>query len=199
MTINWSNASHEAAIRDILDAEMNVMGVLKFDNGRHIDREQAETLWRLYWHKMDRIFFGRAADRGLGIERRCFTELGEDDKNLHMHFAAASPIAVRPFCAVANAVWVNLNKRTADYETNRIMPVLYPEDCAAYTTKSTRQQALNEAGLRNTWRNFQAQQQAKEDIHVEAQIKRIQQAVDDAELITAYNWIDGKREGNPVG
>ena len=56
MKINWKRATHTAWTKDILDNDMDVMGVLKFSNGRYIAKKDAELLWAKYWHKMDRIF-----------------------------------------------------------------------------------------------------------------------------------------------
>ena len=167
---------------------MDVMGVLKFSNGRYIAKKDAELLWAKYWHKMDRIFFGHAADKGFGIERRCFTETGSDGTNLHMHFAALAPIATQPFCAIANAVWVNMNRQTATYATNWITPLLYTEQGAAYTAKSTKEHAIDEAGLRHIWMNAQARDTLGFDI--EAQIKRITNAIDMKEIEQANDWAD---------
>jgi hypothetical protein len=188
MTINWSKVTHAGWTKDILATGMNVMGVLKFKNGRHIARKDAELLWATYWHKMDRIFFGHAADKGYGIERRCFTETGNDGKNLHLHFAALAPVATLPFCAIANAVWVNMHRQTAPYATNWITPLLYGEHGAAYTAKSSKTHVIDEAGLRHTWRNAQAQ--ATLGFNTEAQIKRITNAIEFNELEQAHEWVN---------
>lgn len=188
MAINWRKATHSAWRKDILSSGMDVMGVLKFSNGRHITRTDAAKLWATYWHKMDRIFFGHAADKGFGIERRCFTETGCDGENLHMHFAALAPVTTSVFCAVANAVWVNMNRRTANYTYNWITPLLYAEQGAAYTAKSTKLFTIDEIGLRHTWRNTGAQ--ATLHFNTEAQITRIVNAVNLEELEKAHDWVN---------
>lgn len=187
-SIDWKTATHAAWTTDILKHGMDVMGVLKFSNGRHIARSDAEMLWATYWHKMDRVFFGHAADKGFGIERRCFTETGEDGKNLHMHFAALAPITTKAFCAVANAVWVNMNRRTANYTCNWITPLLYAEQGAAYTAKSTKRFAIDETGLKHTWRNIDTK--ATLDFDTEAQITRITNAIGLEELEQAHEWVN---------
>lgn len=188
MTINWSRATHAAWTKDMLENGMDVMGVLKFNSGRHIACRDAELLWATYWHKMDRLFFGHAAAKGFGIERRCFTEKGSDGTNLHMHFAALAPVATQPFCAIANAVWVNMNRRTAPYASNWITPMLYEEQGAAYTAKSTKAHTIDEAGLRHTWRNTDAK--ATLGFDTEAQIRRITNAVDLGEIEQAHDWVN---------
>lgn len=188
MTDNWKTATHNAWTKDILSSGMDVMGVLKFSNGRHIAHNDAAKLWATYWHKMDRMFFGHAADKGFGIERRCFTETGADGKNLHMHFAALSPIANHVFCAVANAVWFNINRHTANYKRNWITPLLYAEQGAAYTAKSTKTQAIDEIGLRHTWRNTDAK--ATLNFDTGAQITRITNAIKLEELEQAHEWVN---------
>ena len=188
MAINWSKATHDAWTQDILNSGMDVMGVLKFCNGRHVTRYDAANLWAKYWHKMDRIFFGHAADKGFGIERRCFTEMGSDGDNLHMHFAALSPVTTKAFCAIANAVWVSMNRKNAPYASNWITPLLYADQGAAYTAKSTKAQAIDEAGLRHTWRNTNAQ--ATLGFDAEAQIRRITNAVKLDQLEQAHDWVN---------
>lgn len=188
MAINWKEATHSAWTKDILKNGMDVMGVLKFRNGRHIARGQSEVLWATYWHKMDRIFFGHAADKSFGIERRCFTETGVDGRNLHMHFAALSPIATHAFCAVANAVWVSMHTNTANYTDNWITPLLYAEQGAAYTAKSTKMFAFDPTGLRHTWRN--ADTQATLNFDTEAQITKITNAVKLEEIQQAHEWLN---------
>ena len=105
-----------------------------------------------------------------------------------MHFAALAPIATQPFCAIANAVWVNMNRQTATYATNWITPLLYAEQGAAYTAKSTKEHAIDEAGLRHIWMNAQARDTLGFDI--EAQIKRITNAIDMKEIEQANDWAD---------
>lgn len=172
----------------MLEHGMDVMGVLKFGNGRHMARSDAETLWATYWHKMDRIFFGHAADKSFGIERRCFTEIGADGKNLHLHFAALAPVTNKAFCAIANAVWVNMHRSTANYANNWITPLLYAEQGAAYTAKSTKKFAFDETGLRHTLRNKDAQ--ATLNFDIEAQITRIKNAVKLEEIEQAHEWVN---------
>lgn len=188
MTDNWKTATHNAWTKDILDNSMNVMGILKFCNGRHITHSEAERIWATYWHKIDRVFFGHAADKGFGIERRCFTELGSDGKNLHMHFAALAPVSTKAFCAVANALWVNMSRRTASYANNWITPLLYAEQGAAYTAKSTKALAIDEAGLRHTWRNTDAKTTLNFD--TKAQITRIINATNLEEIEQAHEWVN---------
>jgi hypothetical protein len=188
MAINWSKATHDAWTQDILNSGMDVMGVLKFCNGRHITHSEAERIWATYWHKMDRIFFGHAADKGFGIERRCFAELGSNSDNLHMHFAALAPVSTKAFCAVANAVWINMSRRTASYANNWITPLLYAQQGAAYTAKSTKSHAFDEAGLRHTWRNTDAK--ATLNFDTEAQITRIINATNLEEIEQAHEWVN---------
>lgn len=188
MMSNWSKLTHRAWTQDILASGMDVMGVLKFTNGRHITHSEAAKLWATYWRKMDRIFFGHAADKGFGIERRCFTETGSDGDNLHMHFAALAPISTQVFCAAANAVWTNMNRQTAPYASNWITPMLYAEQGAAYTAKSTKTFAVDEAGLRHTWRNKNTQATLLFD--TEAQITRITNAVKLNEIEQAHDWVN---------
>lgn len=147
MKKNWSNETHEAWVKDIVNKGYDTVGVLKFDNGRYIKPKQALALYKAYWHKVDRTLFGRAADKGYGVQRWCFSELGADDRNLHLHFVAISPFATDAFCAVLNGLWSNFHVRTADSSYNWITPIQHRDKAAAYTAKSTKQFKCDKIGL----------------------------------------------------
>ena len=56
----------------LLTQEWNVFGTLKFVNGRTIGRQSAHKLLRSYWNKVDRTFFGKAAERqNMRLPRWC--------------------------------------------------------------------------------------------------------------------------------
>lgn len=138
MTINWKQETHAAWTTTLASNDYDTIGVLKFDNGRFITAKHAQALYKAYWHKVDRTIYGRAADKGYGVKRWCFAELGSDGNNLHLHFVAASPFHTNTFCAALNALWVNFNTRTADYRHNWITPIQHKTKAAAYTAKGTK-------------------------------------------------------------
>lgn len=184
MTMNWRKRTHEEWTKDIVRNGYDVVGVLKFDNGRHMQAKQALTLYKAYWHKVDRTVFGLAADKGYGVKRLCFSEFGSDGKNLHLHFVAISPFAEKPFCATLNALWSDFNRRTADHKHNWITPIQQIEKAAAYTSKSTKNFGMDDIGLATS---FQPKLNLRHDtFETEAQIQRIKNRLTDEQLEQAY-------------
>ena len=53
----------QALSEHLLAQDWDVFGTLKFVNGRTIGRETANKLLRSYWNKIDRVIFGKAAER----------------------------------------------------------------------------------------------------------------------------------------
>ena len=185
---NWRHRTHQGWTDHILQKNMDVMGVLKFNNGRYITKLDAMRLWSRYWRKMDRIFFGHATWKKIRIERVCFTEYGKEGNNIHLHFAVRAPIAVEAYCAVANAVWINLDRRTASYAHNHITPFLDALDGAQYTCKSTKAQACDDANDLLSFQNIDLQ--ATLNFDTEAQVTRMINAVPVNQIEQAYTWIE---------
>lgn len=171
MAYTWGKRTQRDWKKYIENSDLDVFGTLKFYNGATIGREKAAAIYGAYWHKVDQVFFGHAAKKGYFIERLCFEEYGESGDNLHIHFAAKSPIAVRPFCAVLNAVWVNFNHSCANYAGNRIMPILYRAEAAEYVAKDTRNLAEGDLGLKLT--RMPNGKNSTDTFDTEAQIGRI--------------------------
>ncbi len=123
--------------KHLLAQPWNVFGTLKFVNGRTIGRNTADLLLRSYWNKIDRVFFGRAAERQrMRVPRWCFAHEGSDNENFHVHFALLSPLAdIEHSCAVLNAVWTQHHPQTAAVEKNWIMPVLSRSAVVNYLTR----------------------------------------------------------------
>ena len=121
----------------LLAQQWNVFGTLKFVNGRTIGHNTADLLLRSYWNRIDRMFFGRAAERqNMRVPRWCFAHEGSDAENFHVHFALLSPLAdVAHVCAVLNAVWTQHHRQTAPLEKNWIMPVVSRSRVANYLTR----------------------------------------------------------------
>ena len=152
--MNWAKITKGAWEQEIAKGNFDVTGTLKFQNGRKIDRAKAEALLAAYWHRIDRIFFGRyAADDGMGVDRWCFIEFGECGENLHLHFVAKSPCDPILFCCVANAIWSGFNPDTAPLAKNWITPIQDQARTAAYITKETRHLRYDMAGLMCAHRN----------------------------------------------
>ncbi len=127
----------QALVNDLLEQDWNVFGTLKFINGRTIGRCGANKLLRSYWNKVDRVFFGKAAERqNVRIPRWCFAHEGSDSENFHIHFALPAPITdIDRACCILNAVWEQHHWQTAPLAKNWITPVWDRSEVASYLTK----------------------------------------------------------------
>lgn len=166
--------------RSLVRQDFNTFGTLKFNNGRSIGQQTATKLVSAYWHKVDRMLFGKAADKGYGVERWCFTEYGADGNNLHVHFVAQAPIQVYCFCTVLNALWVNFNRSTADYSNNWITPITHKDKAIAYTVKGTRFQAIDPINQKASHTNKPGTD--INDFDTKKQIKRINNRLTNQQL-----------------
>ena len=126
----------QALVQHLLAQDWNVFGTLKFVNGRTIGRASANKLLRSYWNKVDRVIYGKAAERqNMRVPRWCFAHEGADHENFHIHFVMPSPLQdTEHMCCLLNAVWAQHHKQTAPLAKNWIMPV---QDRAAVTSYVT--------------------------------------------------------------
>jgi hypothetical protein len=137
MTYEQRKQERQALIDHLLAQDWNVFGTLKFVNGRTIGRNSANKLLRNYWNKIDRLMFGKAAERqNMRVPRWCFAHEGGDTENYHIHFALQAPILdVDHMCCVLNAVWAQHHAETASLAKNWIMPVQDRAAVASYLTR----------------------------------------------------------------
>jgi len=137
MTYEQRKQERQALIEHLLAQDWNVFGTLKFVNGRTIGRDSANKLLRNYWNKIDRLMFGKAAERqNMRVPRWCFAHEGGDTENYHIHFALQAPILdVDHMCCVLNAVWAQHHAQTASLAKNWIMPVQDRAAVASYLTR----------------------------------------------------------------
>ena len=126
----------QALVQHLLTQDWDVFGTLKFVNGRTIGRESANKLLRSYWNKVDRIIYGKAAERqNMRVPRWCFAHEGADHENFHIHFVMPSLLQDTEYiCCVLSAVWAQHHTQTAPLAKNWIMPV---QDRAAVTSYVT--------------------------------------------------------------
>ncbi|MDB4236441.1 hypothetical protein N9804_02595 [Planktomarina temperata] len=136
MTYEQRKQQRQALIDHLLAQEWNVFGTLKFVNGRTIGSSSADKLLRSYWNRIDRMFFGKAAERqNMRVPRWCFAHEGSDSENYHIHFALQAPIPdVDHMCCVLNAVWAQHHAQTAPLAKNWIIPVQDRSAVASYVT-----------------------------------------------------------------
>lgn len=151
--LNWRKLTHDGWAKELGNKDYDITGTLKFNNGRRVGKAAAHKLLQAYWHKLDRIFFGKAAKNGVGIERWVFAEYGELGDNLHYHFKAKAPTEPVFFCAVANLIWSEMNQQTAAQRFNEITPTIDPKKSALYVTKSTKHFHFDEVGFTASHRN----------------------------------------------
>ena len=120
----------------LLSQEWDVFGTLKFVNGRTIGRSSADKLLRSYWNKMDRVMFGKAAERqNMRVPRWCFAHEGSDHENYHVHFVMKSASNnTESMCCLLNAVWAQHHTQTAPLAKNWIIPVQDRAAVASYVT-----------------------------------------------------------------
>ena len=125
-----------ALVQHLLAQDWDVFGTLKFVNGRTIGRKTADKLLHSYWNKIDRVFFGKAAERqDMRVPRWCFAHEGADSENFHVHFVMPSPLQdTEHMCCLLNAVWAQHHAQTAPLAKNWIMPVQDREAVASYVT-----------------------------------------------------------------
>ena len=126
----------QALVQHLLAQDWNVFGTLKFVNGRTIGRHSANKLLRSYWNKVDRVIYGKAAERqNMRVPRWCFAHEGADNENFHVHFVMPSPLQdTEHMCCLLNAIWAQHHTQTAPLVKNWIMPV---KDRAAVTSYVT--------------------------------------------------------------
>ncbi len=126
-----------AMIDHLLEQEWNIFGTLKFVDGRRIGPKSRDLLLRSYWNKVDRVFFGRAAERQrVRVARWCFAHTGSDSDNFHVHFVLRAPLRnVEHTCMLLNAVWVQHHYQTAPLAKNWITPVQDRRAVAEYLTR----------------------------------------------------------------
>ena len=121
----------------LLEQDWDVFGTLKFVDGRRIGSSTADKLLRSYWNRIDRMFFGHAADRkGVRVPRWCFAHEGSDAENYHIHFLLKSPVDdTEHACCVLNAVWAQHHQQTGPMAKNWIMPVISLASSVNYVTR----------------------------------------------------------------
>ena len=136
MTYQQRKQERQALIEHLLTQDWDVFGTLKFVNGRTIGHKTANTLLRSYWNKIDRVFFGKAAERqNMRLPRWCFAHEGSDSENFHVHFVMKNALNnTESMCCLLNAIWVQHHAQTAPLAKNWIMPVQDRATVASYVT-----------------------------------------------------------------
>jgi len=153
---DWQQRVSDGWQELLADDAYTVTGTLKFNKGTMIGSTTARNILKAYWHKLDRTFFGHAADKGIGIERWIFSEYGSTGDNLHFHFKAKAPIEPYYFCCIANVMWTKFYRQTANSIYNWITPTVLQANSADYAVKDTRHFTYDAMGLEASHQNEQA-------------------------------------------
>lgn len=128
--------SEQIEIHDWLASkEWNIFGTLKFHPVRHIGANDAQKVIRHFWNRLDRVVYGKAAERGCRVQRWCFAHEGSHSDNYHVHFIAKSPISEDDFCCLSNVLWTKQDRSTASIQKNWITPVIHRDRVLYYLTK----------------------------------------------------------------
>ena len=136
MAYEQRRQERQALVQHLQEQDWDVFGTLKFVNGRTIGRKTANKLLRSYWNKIDRVFFGKAAERqDMRMPRWCFAHEGADSENFHVHFVLPSPLQdTEQMCCLLNAVWAQHHAQTAPLAKNWIMSAQDRAAVASYVT-----------------------------------------------------------------
>ena len=153
MTFAQRKQERRDLMKHLLLQDWDVFGTLKFVNGRTIGRATATMLLKSYWNRIDRVFFGHAAQRqNVRVPRWCFAHEGSDSENFHIHFVLKSPIDdTAHACAVLNALWAQHHAQTAPLAKNWIMPAINRFDAANYVTREYWRMGTDTQLLDITW------------------------------------------------
>lgn len=190
--INWKQRVGDRWQELLADDAYSVTGTLKFNRGTMIGRTTARNILNAYWHKLDRTFFGHAADKGIGIERWIFSEYGGTGDNLHFHFKAKAPIEPYYFCCIANVMWSKFHRQTSSSKYSWITPTVLKTNSSGYTVKDTRHFTYDARGLEASHQNT-----AGIDISTfqnAAQAQRIINKLSIEEIIKAQPTVDWQIE-----
>ena len=96
----------------------------------------ANKLLRSYWNKVDRVIYGKAAERqNMRVPRWCFAHEGADHENFHVHFVMPSPLQdTEHMCCLLNAVWAQHHAQTAPLAKELDHARTRPPAVASYVT-----------------------------------------------------------------
>ena len=194
MTYEQRKQERQALIEHLLAQDWNVFGTLKFVNGRTIGRSSADKLLRSYWNRIDRMFFGKAAERqNMRVPRWCFAHEGADSENYHVHFVMPSPLQDTEYiCCLLNAVWAQHHAQTASLAKNWIMPVQDQAAVASYVTHEYWRMGSDTLQDELCWDTGHANH-STDDNYSQQQAYRIQRAASPLWLKQAQQALDDQK------
>lgn len=143
----WQKAVKAAWQQDIARGDFDVTGTLNFIDGSKMSVKEVRKLLNAYWRSVDKLFYGHAASKGMGVKRWCFLEFGKSGTNLHMQFVARSPIDPELFCCILNIMWSSFRRETADMTRNHITRIISKRHAGSYNGKEERHFRDEDVGL----------------------------------------------------
>jgi len=194
MTFEQRKQERQALVQHLMAQDWNVFGTLKFVNGRTIGRGSADKLLRSYCNKIDRVFFGKAAERqNIRVPRWCFAHEGSDSENFHVHFVMKSPLQdTNHMCCLLNAVWAQHHAQTAPLAKNWVMPVQDRVAVASYVTHEYWRMG-SDTILDNLCWDADQSHFAPNDNYAQQQAHRIQRAASPLWLLQAQQALDDQQ------
>jgi hypothetical protein len=198
MTYEQRKQERQALIDHLMAHDRNVFGTLKFVNGRTIGRHNANALLRSYWNKMDRVIYGKAAERqNMRVPRWCFAHEGSDHENYHVHFVMKSaPNNTETMCCLLNAVWAQHHAQTAPLAKNWIMPVQDRTAVASYVTQEYWRMGSDTILDALSWtveQSYHLMDHALDEHYTQQQAQRIQRAASPLWLRQAQQALDDQK------
>ena len=198
MTYEQRKQERQALIDHLLTQDWNVFGTLKFVSGRTIGRSSADKLLRSYWNRIDRMFFGKAAERqNMRVPRWCFAHEGSDHENYHVHFVMKSaPNITESMCCLLNAVWAQHHAQTAPLAKNWIMPVQDRTAVASYVTHEYWRMGSDTILDKLSWtveQSYYLTDHALDEHYTQQQAQRIQRAASPLWLRQAQQALDDQK------
>lgn len=104
--------------------EWNICGTLTFSVNQKPSLAEAQRYWSAFWHKIDRLCYGRSCKNRYHVPRFVYTHEGHGGDNPHIHFLAFTPCDPREFCILLNAIWADMKSAGAAVpHQNEILPV----------------------------------------------------------------------------
>jgi hypothetical protein len=144
---HWRSAVKAAWKNEIIRGDFDVTGTLNFNDGSKMSVKEARKLVSAYWRSVDKLLFGHAASKGMGVQRWCFLEFGKSGTNLHMQFVACSPFDPELFCCILNIMWSSFRRETADMQRNHITRIISKRLAGSYNGKEERHFRDEDVGL----------------------------------------------------
>lgn len=104
--------------------EWNICGTLTFAVNHKPSLAEAQRHWSSFWHKIDRLCYGRSSKNHYHVPRFVYTHQGSGGENPHIHFLAFTSCDPREFCIRLNAIWAGMtNAGAAVPHQNEILPL----------------------------------------------------------------------------